>query len=185
MMHHLVHTLVHTLAHTLVHTLAHTLDRLTRAIAVAVKWLILAMVVATLAIVVLRYLFNLGAIPLQESVMYMHGLVFLLGIPYGIRQNTHVRVDILYNHRLQPWQRHIDIFGHCLFLLPVSIFIVYVSLPYTLASWRVLEGSPEVGGLPAIYLLKTIIPIAGTLMFLQGLVELAKLTGITPRHQAR
>jgi TRAP-type mannitol/chloroaromatic compound transport system permease small subunit len=149
-------------------------DHFNSTLAASVRWLALAMVAATLAIVVLRYVFNMGAIPLQESVMYMHGFLFLLGIPYGIRQNTHVRVDILYANKLKPWQRHIDLGGHILFLLPVSIFIVYTSMPYALASWRVLERSPEVGGLPAIFILKSLIPLTGSLMTLQALTEVAR-----------
>lgn len=150
------------------------------------RWLALGMVAATLAIVVLRYVFNIGAIPLQESVMYMHGCLFLLGIPYGIRQDTHVRVDILYANRLKPWQRHIDIGGHILFLLPVSVFIVYSSMPYALASWRVLERSPEVGGLPAVFILKSLIPLTGSLMVLQALTEIARtlLTWPNPKPRA-
>ena len=107
--------------------------------------------------------------------MYMHGILFLIGIPYGLRQNTHVRVDIFYAHRLSRWQREINLCGHILFLLPLSLFIVYASWPYTLASWRVLEGSPEVGGLPAIFLLKSLIPLTGVLLASQGLVEIIRL----------
>ncbi|MEQ9450285.1 MAG: TRAP transporter small permease subunit [Pseudomonadales bacterium] len=155
--------------------LLNSLDQITVYLARAVKWLALLMVVVTLVIVLLRYLFNIGAIPLQESVMYMHGILFLIGIPYGLRQNTHVRVDIFYAHRLSRWQREINLCGHILFLLPLSLFIVYSSWPYTLASWRVLEGSPEVGGLPAIFLLKSLIPLTGVLLASQGLVEIIRL----------
>ena len=139
-----------------------------------VRWLALAMVLATLLVVILRYVFNQGAIPLQESVMYMHGILFLLGIPYGLRQGTHVRVDILYARRFAPWQNHINLAGHCLFLLPLGIFITYTSWPYAAASWRVLEGSSEVGGLPAIFLLKTLITITAGLLTIQAVAEIVK-----------
>ena len=72
------------------------LDRGVEILARGIRWLALAMVLVTLVVVVLRYVFNVGAIPLQEAVMYMHGVLFLLGIPYGLRQGTHVRVDIFY-----------------------------------------------------------------------------------------
>ena len=99
------------------------LDRGVEVLARGIRWLALAMVLVTLVVVVLRYVFNVGAIPLQEAVMYMHGVLFLLGIPYGLRQGTHVRVDIFYARRLAPWQTHINLVGHIIFLLPLGIFI--------------------------------------------------------------
>ena len=132
------------------------------------------MVLATVGIVVLRYVFSVGAIALQESVMYMHGLVFLLGIPYGIRMGTHVRVDIFYAKQSPERQALINTLGDVVFLLPLAGFIFVSSLPDTINSWRVLQGSSEVGGLPAVFLLKTLIPVTAALMFLQGVAEIAK-----------
>lgn len=154
--------------------LVNAIDTLTTRGAHAARWLTFAMVLVTLTIVVLRYAFEIGAIPLQEFVMYMHGLVFLIGIPYGVKENTHVRVDILYT-RLQPrHQALVDLSGHVVFLLPLAAFILVTSWPYTLASWRVLEGSAEVGGIPAIFLLKTLIPLTAGLLILQSLAEIMK-----------
>ena len=154
-------------------------DRINAQLAGAIRWLALFMVLATVTVVVLRYVFSVGAIPLQESVMYMHGVLFLIGIPYGLKQNTHVRVDIIYS-RLSPRDKdRVDIAGHLLFLLPVSAFIFITSLPYVAASWRVLEGSPEVGGIPGVFLLKTLIPVMASLLFLQGLSEIAKRLNTT------
>ena len=132
------------------------------------------MVLATITIVVLRYGFDVGAIALQESVMYMHGVLFLLGIPYGVLQNTHVRVDMLYSRMSAQQQRVVNLLGHILFLLPVAGFIFWTSLPYVEASWRVLEASSEVGGLPAVFLLKTLIPVGAALLLLQGLAQIAQ-----------
>ncbi len=150
------------------------IDTFTLKLGSAVSWLALAMVLLTLAIVLLRYGFQIGAIPLQELVMYMHGLLFLFGIPTGILKDTHVRVDIVYSRLSKRTQNLINAIGHFVFLIPVSVFILVTSLPYVSASWRVLEGSSEVGGLPAIFLLKTVIPIAAGLMLLQGFSELLK-----------
>lgn len=133
------------------------------------------MVIVTVSIVVMRYGLEVGAIGLQESVMYMHGLLFLLGIPYGIQKQTHVRVDLLYSRLSPRGKRNIDLAGHVLFLLPVAVFILVTSVPYAMASWRVLEGSPEVGGIPAIFLLKTMIPVMAVLLLLQGANEIMKL----------
>lgn len=154
--------------------LVASIDAINVTLARAIRWLALAMVLITVTIVILRYVFAIGAIPLQESVMYMHGMLFLFGIPYGVNKNTHVRVDILYA-RLNPRQQTtIDLVGHLIFLLPIAIFILITSWPYTVASWRVFEGSSEVGGLPAIFLLKTCIPITAVLLALQAVSAATK-----------
>jgi len=132
------------------------------------------MVLITVTIVVLRYVFNTGTIVMQESVMYLHGALFMLGIPYGLKQNTHVRVDVIYARLSERQQSLVDIAGHTLFLMPLSVFIFVTSLPYVAAAWRVLEGSAEVGGIPAVFLLKTLIPVMAALLFLQGLSEISK-----------
>ena len=139
------------------------------------RWLALMMVLVTFAIVVLRYALNSGGALLQESVMYMHGALFMLAIALGIRDNSHVRVDIVYSRRSAAQQGWIDLLGHVFFLLPVAGFMVWVSLPYVLNSWRILEGSSEVGGIPGVFLLKTLIPLTGALLFLQGLSAIASI----------
>ena len=92
-------------------TTANLIDQMNAGLARAIRWLCLIMVVVTLLVVVLRYGFDVGAIALQESVMYMHGLVFLLGIPYGIAQNTHVRVDIAHGRLSERWRHRIELAG--------------------------------------------------------------------------
>ena len=132
------------------------------------------MVATTLIVVILRYVFSVGAIAIQELTMYLHGILFLLAIPYGILRDTHVRVDLVYSRLSTERRNLINSIGHCLFLIPVGIFIVLTSLPYVEASWTIRERSSEVGGLPAIYVLKACVPIAGALLTLQGLSELIK-----------
>ena len=139
------------------------------------RWLALMMVLVTFAIVVLRYALNSGGALLQESVMYMHGAFFMLAIALGIRDNSHVRVDIVYSRRPVSQQGWIDLAGHLLFLLPVAGFMVWVSLPYAVNSWQIMESSSEVGGIPAVFLLKTLIPLTGVLLFLQGLAAIANI----------
>jgi len=139
------------------------------------RWLALIMVLLTFAIVVLRYAFNSGGVLLQESVMYLHGTFFMLAIALGISENTHVRVDILYGRRRASEQAWIDLAGHLLFLLPVACFMVWVSLPYVGNSWQIFEGSSEVGGIPGVFLLKTLIPLTGLLLFCQGIASIANI----------
>ena len=149
-------------------------DRLNTYIAHAVRWLALVMVIVTLAVVVLRYVFAIGVIPMQESIIYMHGVLFMLGIPYALLRNAHVRVDLVYSRLSARQQERVDIAGHILFLLPIAVYVFITSLPYVAASWRVLESSAEVGGIPGIFLLKTLIPVMAVLLGLQGLSEIAR-----------
>ncbi len=144
------------------------------------------MALSTLAVVILRYAFDQGAIVLQESVTYLHGVVFMLGIPYALKDNAHVRVDLFYS-RWSPRtpQTAINLTGHLVFLVPVSLFILIYSWDYVAASWRIREGSPEVGGIPAVYLLKSLLPLMSAMLLLQGLGEAldyaSKLRNDSPR----
>jgi len=147
------------------------IDVLTDLIGRSAAWCALLMVLITLVVVALRYLFSEGSIVLQESVMYLHALLSMLGIPYALRHDAHVRVDVI-STRLSERQRAIvDIVGHLIFLLPLCITVFVTSLPYVAASWRVLEGSGEVGGIPAVFLLKTLIPLTAVLLALQAVAE--------------
>lgn len=147
------------------------LDALAEGTGRAIAWLTLPMVLLTAVVVVLRYLFDAGAIWLQESVMYLHGSVFLLGSAYTLKHDAHVRVDIVYS-RLGPRSRHwIDLLGSLMFLMPVSALVLIYTVPYVVKSWSLLEGSPEVGGIPAVFLLKTLLPVSATLLLLQGVAE--------------
>jgi len=151
------------------------LSALTRMIVRPLRWLALIMVLLTFAIVILRYALNSGGVLLQESVMYLHGTLFMLAIALGVGDNTHVRVDILYSRRSPYQQAWIDLVGHILFLLPVAGFMICVSLPYVSNSWQILEGSSEVGGIPGVFLLKTLIPLTGALLFCQGIAGVAAI----------
>ncbi|HHJ38820.1 MAG: C4-dicarboxylate ABC transporter permease [Methylothermaceae bacteria B42] len=133
-----------------------------------VSWLTLGMVVVTFLVVVLRYGFDLGWIAMQESVVYMHSVVFLLGAAYTLKHDAHVRVDILYQ-RFGPKPRSlIDFLGAWLLLMPVCGFIAWSAWDYVNDSWAVHETSREAGGLEAVYLLKSLILIFAVTMMLQG-----------------
>lgn len=144
-------------------------DRLGRAVA----WLLVAMVLLSVAVVVLRYSFGVGATALQETVLYLHAAVFMLGAGYTLRHNGHVRVDIL-NARWSPRRRAwVEVFGTLVFLLPVVAFLFWASWDYVLASWRIGETSTD-GGLPFVYVLKSLLLVMPVLLGLQGLAELAR-----------
>lgn len=140
----------------------------------AVAWATLALVLVTACVVMLRYGFNQGAIKLQESILYLHSAVFLLGAAFTLKEGGHVRVDIFYRAMSARRRAMVDALGVVFLLLPTCIFVFVVSLPYVASSWRLLEGSREPGGLPAVFLLKTLIPLAMVLLVLQGLVVLVR-----------
>lgn len=140
----------------------------------SVSWLTLGMVIVTFVVVVLRYLFGIGWIAMQESVNYMHAIVFLVGAAYTLKHNEHVRVDIFYtrlNDRGRAW---VDLLGSLFMLIPVMIFIIWTSWHYVLDSWQVQEGSRETGGLPGVYLLKSFILLMATLLIFQALAILLR-----------
>jgi TRAP-type mannitol/chloroaromatic compound transport system permease small subunit len=139
-----------------------------------VSWFTLFMVLLTFLIVVLRYGFNLGWIAMQESVMYLHGMVFLLGAAHTLRVNEHVRVDIFYRRFSPKNQAKVDIFGSLFLLMPINVFIFIVSFDYVMRAWRVLEASQEAGGIPAVFLLKSLILIFSFTMLLQGIAEVTR-----------
>jgi len=147
----------------------------------AIAWLTLVMVVVTCAVVTARYLFNFGSIGLQESVIYMHGAVFMLGIAFTLKEQGHVRVDVLYEKFPPRVKVCIDIAGHLLFLIPFSIFILWTSLEYVSFSWSLRESSGQPGGLPGVYLIKGLIPAMAFLLLLQGISEILKgFLSLTP-----
>ena len=111
---------------------------------------------------------------MQESVMYLHACVFLLGSAHALRMNEHVRVDIFYRGFSHKRKALVDVFGSLFLLLPVNVFILVVSWDYVMMSWRLLESSQEAGGLPLVFILKTLILLFAFSMSLQGLAELFK-----------
>ncbi|MFV2090932.1 MAG: TRAP transporter small permease subunit [Pseudomonadales bacterium] len=127
-----------------------------------------------MAIVVLRYGFDLGAIALQESVLYMHATSFMLGIAYTLKHDEHVRIDIFYSRLSDNGKTFVNLSGHILFLLPCALTFGVLSLNYVSASWRILEGSPEIGGIPAVFLLKSLIPLMALTLIAQGLAEIGR-----------
>lgn len=149
--------------------LTDKIDLLNEWIGTTVSWLTLIMVVITFAIVMLRYAFNYNSIAMQESVSYMHALVFMLGAAYTLKTGAHVRVDIFYQRLGKSARAWIDCCGVVLLLLPVSGFILYSSWDYVAESWKIFESSSNSGGLPGVFLIKSTIPLTACLLILQGI----------------
>lgn len=134
----------------------------------SVAWMAMMMVLVQFAVVVMRYIFGYGSIFMQESILYLHGFVFMLGASYALLHNGHVRVDIFYREASPETKAKVDIFGVVVFLIPVCMVLLYYSMPYVMQSWRDLEGSNETSGIPARFILKSTIPVFCVLMSLQG-----------------
>jgi TRAP-type mannitol/chloroaromatic compound transport system permease small subunit len=163
--------------------LADAIDRLTAAIGRGAAWLVLVIVVLQFALVVARYIFSLGSIKLDETVMYAHAGLFLLAAAWTLQAGGHVRVDVFYAEASPRAKAWIDLTGTVIFLLPFAAAVFWLSLPYVRMSWAVLERSPEASGLPFVYLLKTLVPVFAALMALQGLVQIVRAAIVLRRRR--
>jgi TRAP-type mannitol/chloroaromatic compound transport system permease small subunit len=150
------------------------IDRLNERIGQGIAWLTLLMVLITFAVVILRYVYAIGWVWLQESYVWLHGVVFMVGAGYTLLHNGHVRVDIFYRPNSVRYKAIIDFFGSLILLLPLVLVIIFVSYDYVLDSWMRLEESREAGGLPALFLLKSVILVFCVLIGLQGLSLMAR-----------
>ena len=104
----------------------------------------------------------------------MHAAAFMLGIAYAGQADEHVRVDVLYakfGRRGQVW---VNLLGHLVLLLPLALTFAWYGVPYAVASWRILEGSPEVGGIPGLFLLKSLIPLMAITLLLQAVADISR-----------
>jgi TRAP-type mannitol/chloroaromatic compound transport system permease small subunit len=149
--------------------LSARLDRVALVTGRLTAWLALVLVLVTFSVVVLRYAFQIGSIALQESILYLHASLFLLGAAYTLKMDAHVRVDIFYRHMSEKNRALVDLLGTLVLLLPVCLFLLWISADYVANAWALREGSRETGGLPFVYLLKTLIPISGGLLIIQGI----------------
>lgn len=142
----------------------------------AVAWLVLAMTLIIAYDVSMRYLFQSGSVALQELQWHLFALLFLLGSAYTLKNDAHVRVDVLYRSRwMSPRGRAVvDLLGTLLMLIPFCLLVITGSAPFVENAYRMGEGSPDPGGLPYRYLLKAAIPIGFGLMLLQGLAMMIR-----------
>lgn len=151
------------------------LDGVSQTTGMVVRWLALAMVLIQFVIVVARYVFGLSDVAVQESVLYLHATLFMIGAGYTLLVNAHVRVDIFYSRLGAAGQRRIDLFGHLCLLMPTMVALIYWSWPSVVNSWKILEGPISVGGIKAVFLLKSLIPAFCVLLLVQSLAEVLRL----------
>jgi len=134
------------------------------------------MVLVTFLVVVLRYVFDLGFIWLQETVTWMHAAVFMLGAAYTLLGDEHVRVDVFYREFSPRRKAIVDAAGVLLFLLPLCAFMIWSAWDFVAASWAIKEASRESGGLPypMVPLLKSVLLLMPAMLVLQGTSLLLK-----------
>lgn len=169
--------------------LADAIDRLNAGIGRVAAWGVLFVVLVQFAVVLLRYLFGTGSIWLTESIFYANATMFLLASAWTLLQGGHVRVDVFYAEASPRTKARVDLAGALLLLLPFILVLAWFAYPYVGRSWATFESSRETSGIPAVFLLKTLIPLFALLMALQGVsqairaahaLRAARLPALTP-----
>lgn len=153
-------------------------DGLNDRIGAAIRWLALVMVLVGAFNAIARYLTRYTGVALSSNAYfdlqwYFFSVIFLLGAAYGLNQDVHVRVDVLFSRLGRKAQAVIDLAGTVLFLIPFSVLMLWVSWPAVRNSWAVRETSPDPGGLPR-YPVKALILVCFVLLVLQGLSQAIK-----------
>jgi len=146
-------------------------------------WLVLFMTLTQFAVVMLRYVFSYGSIQMQESIWYMHGLIFMLGAGYTLAREGHVRLDLFYRSMSKRTKACINLTGALLCILPFCIVNFDFAWAWVLSSWAVREGSAEATGLQYIYLIKSVVLIFSVLVAMEGLALGARsVLGLANSH---
>ena len=150
------------------------IDKVIDNIAKILTYLLVSMIILVFITVIIRNMLNISYVALQELVMYFHALIFMFGVSYALKEKSHVKIDIIYNSLSKKNQYFISMLGTIIFIIPTSLFITYSSIDMVTQSWSLLEGSSEAGGLDLVFILKSVIPITGVLIFLQALSDIIK-----------
>lgn len=140
------------------------------------------MVALQFAIVIARYVFGVSDIAANEAVLYLHAALFMLGAGYTLMVDGHVRVDIVYSRRSARTKAIIDGLGHLFLLWPAMIGLLVWSWPSVRNSWAILEGSISVGGIPASFVLKALIPAFCVLVLVQSLALVLRQIAVLARR---
>lgn len=151
--------------------LARLHDRLEERLAALLALLAFALVLLVFAVAALRYGFGMGSVAMQELAQHVHATIFMLAASIALRRGRHVRVDLFYGGRSERTRLRLDAFAYLAVVLPFAIFAFAVSLDYVASSFAIREGSREPGGLPALWLVKGLIPAFALLLGLRALAE--------------
>lgn len=149
-------------------------NKFQRQVGHSLAWLTLSLVILVSVMVMLRYGFDFSSTKLDESLLRIHALIFMLGLAYTYQQNQHVRVDVFYERASPRRKCWVNLWGAVLFVLPSMGFIIWAGWDYVAASWAIQERSADASGLAYVYLLKTVILISAGLVILQTLGFIAQ-----------
>lgn len=154
--------------------IARGIDRLNEWSGTLVSWLTTLMVLTVFYDTVMRYAFKKGNVAIQELEWHLFSVIFLVGAAYALKNDAHVRVDIIFTRLSGKTKAWIDLVGTLIFLIPFAVMVIYASQNFIANSWAVKEISPDPGGLPARYALKAMIPLGFFLLILQGVSQAIK-----------
>ena len=138
------------------------------------SYLIIPMILITFLVAFMRYALDFGSIAIQETIIYLHAFIFIIGSGFTLKNNMHVRIDIFYDRFSLNKKKIIDLYGTLIFLIPTCLVIFFTSFNYVMSSVFLLESSKEAGGLQILYVLKIYILILPAILALQGISELIK-----------
>lgn len=145
------------------------IDRLNEKIGKTISWLTIILVLVTCYDVIVRYIFRESSVAFQEIEWHLFAILFLMGGAYTLKTDDHVRVDIFYTKFSVEKKALVDFIGSIIFLIPFCLIAIYSSKDFVVNSFLIKETSPDAGGLPARYILKSFIPISFFLLLLQGI----------------
>jgi TRAP-type mannitol/chloroaromatic compound transport system permease small subunit len=150
------------------------LDSLNEYLGRALSWLTVALVAVVCLDVFARYLLKTGSALFPELEWHLFSMIFLLGAGYTLRHEQHVRVDVLYSNFSPLGKAWLNLIGHSLLLIPFCLLLIYISQPLVYNAWLTQEVSPDAGGLPYRFLIKSVIPAAAVLLLIQGAAQIGK-----------
>jgi len=170
-------------------SLSRAIDWINEKTGKGMSWLVLLMVLIGVYNAVTRKLsqtigWDLSSNAYLETQWYLFSAIFLWTGAYALQRGVHVRVDVIYGKLGPKGQSWIEILGTLFFLWPLCGLVLWASLPFVESSWRILEASPDPGGLPR-YIIKTAIPMAFVLLVLQGLSEVIKRVAFLRGHEVQ
>ncbi len=151
------------------------IDTFNRYLGKLTAWLSFGMVIVMFGSVIQRYLLESNYIWQQELIQYMHAILFLCAAAYTLQKDKHVRVDVLYEGFSALQKARVNLFGIIVFLVPVTAAIAYLSYDFIAQSWSIMEHSREPGGLPGVFLLKTVIGIFAISILFQGISQIVSI----------
>ena len=152
---------------------SHIIDAINEKFGTIANWLVLIACLVSAGNAASRYLFSESSNGWLEAQWYMFAAMVLLGAPYTLKMNEHVRVDLVYGMVSERTRIWIDIIGGFLFLLPICIILTYFTWPWFVDSWKLNEASSNAGGLLR-WPVKLLLPVGFFLMALQGVSEIIK-----------